>query len=807
MLRFLRLFLSGWTAILVFALAASLFAAPASSVHGTVFDPDGLALPNATVELLDHGVPVATVSTNAKGQYEIARQPLPGERLRVSGTGFRTLEKTLEDANGAAMASVDCVLQIAPLSEAVTVISTGSPTPQAQLGASVTLLSATEFQGTRDLQEALRMAPGVQAIQVGQAGGSTSLFIRGGGSDANKVLIDGIPMNDIGGSMEFANLASAGIEHVEILRGPNSVLYGSDALAAVVSLTTARGTTPLPLLTYTSEGGNFGSYLQEGALSGRFDRFDYFTSYTRSATNNSVADDKYHNGTLTGNYGWKLTPASSLRATVHHDQLASGAPNAIELYGLPMQARQGNEDAYFGATWEAQNTANWSNLVRYGGLRLRSQYTQFAAAGTPQSGYTLGAPVTLTGANGYTVSGQALEFNSGPPYPYTYPGSTDKDFVHAQSGYRFNPHLQGLAAFRYEDERGYSGAPSSSVERGNYSYTFQVQGDLLNRVFYTVGGGVEDNGLFGLAFTPRVSVAWQAAGGTKLRASFGKGIKEPALFDQLDSLYTLLENNTYSKLAAQYHIAPIGPENSRSYDGGIDQYLFAGRTRLSLSLFHNEFTNGIEYIPPQGLTDLGLPSSIVTIASNANFGATVNSKAYRAQGVEAEIESQLTKSIFVRAGYAYTDARIQRSFTGDAIGPSQNPAFPTVAIGAYSPLIGARPFRVAPHTGNFQAGYRRGRVYTALTGTLVSRRDDSDFLAYDANYGSTLLLPNRNLDAAFQRIDWTASYRATRALSLQASARNLLCQHYSEAFGYPSQPFGFLAGVKLTLGAESWRWK
>ncbi len=494
---------------------------------------------------------------------------------------------------------------------------------------------------------------------------------------------------------------------------------------------------------------------------------------------------------------------------MHHDQVASGQPGAIELYGLPANAAQVNEDAYYGVTWDDKTTANWHNQLQYGGLRLRSQFSEFAPAGTPESGYTLGAPVTIQGSNGYAVSGQALESNDGPPYPYAYPGSTDKDFVYAQSDYRINPHLLGLVAFRYEDERGYSGGHASSIDRGNYSYTFQFQGDVLNRLFYTVGSGLEDNGLFGIAGTPRASLAWQVArkgifSGTKLRASFGEGIKEPALFDQLDSLYTLLSGLPASpgspsgtQLIAQYHVAPIGPENSRSYDGGIDEMLLNGRSRLSLTLFHNEFTNGVEYVPPQGLLDLGVPSAI---AAAAVYGATVNSEAYRSQGLEVEIEHQATRDLFIRAGYTYVDAQIQRSFSS---GPSFNPNFPSVPIGDFSPLVGARPFRIAPHTGYFEAGYRHNRLFGALRGTLVGSRDDSDFLT-DSNGGNSLLLPNRNLDGAYQRLDLTSSYQANRYVAIEGNFQNLLSEHYSEVFGYPSLPFMFRLGMKFTLGGESW---
>jgi iron complex outermembrane receptor protein/vitamin B12 transporter len=227
---------------------------------------------------------------------------------------------------------------------------------------------------------------------------------------------------------------------------------------------------------------------------------------------------------------------------------------------------------------------------------------------------------------------------------------------------------------------------------------------------------------------------------------------------------------------------------------------------MSLSLFHNEFTNGIEYVEPQGLTDIGLPISIVTIAQDTSYGATVNSKAYRAQGIEAEFELQLTRDFFARAGYTYVDARIQRSFSNDTGIVVTNPSLPSsgssIPIGVYSPLVGARPFRIAPHTGYFQMGYRHAKLFAAVSGTLVSRRDDSDFLT-DSNGDNTMLLPNRNLDGAYQKLDLTASYQMARNVAIETNVQNLLSEHYSEAFGYPSLPFTFRMGMKISFGGES----
>jgi iron complex outermembrane receptor protein/vitamin B12 transporter len=799
---------------LLFVLTGTALSLPEITVQGTVSDPTGALVINAKVELIENDVVTATAMTDFRGRYAVHGDVTAKTRLRVSCSGFDTIEEAISAPIDSKDLTMNMSLPLASYSEQITVTSSGTPTPQAQLGVSVSSLTQTDYEGTRDIQEGLRLIPGLQAVQTGQAGGTTSLFIRGGDDNANKVLIDGMPANDIGGSFEFANLASAGIAQVEVLRGPNSALYGSDALAGVVSFTTPRGSTPLPLFTYFVDGGNFGIYHQEGTLSGLFSRLDYFTDYSRFDSRNSIPDNAFHNGTFAGSFGWMLSRNSSLRATVHHDQVAAGEPNAIDLYGIPSDAKQVSEHDYFGVTWEDQGTASWHNILRYGGARLRSNYTEFAPTGIPQyidgnlADY-LGAPVTIRGANGYTVNGQAL-YQYVQTYPASFPSSTDKDFVYAQSDYRFTPRFLGLFAFHYVNERGYSSSPTISINRGNYSYTFEVQGDVHNRLFYTVGGGLEDNGLFGLAGTPRASVAWQVAEGrtgrflssTKLRASYGEGIKEPSILDQTTSVYTLLRSLTGGgQLISQYHVKAIGPVRSKTYEAGIDQLILDGRGRLSLTAFHNDFSDGIEYIPQQGLIDLGVPGPV---AAAAVYGATVNSQAFRAEGMETEVEYKVRNNLFARAGYTYLDARIRRSFSSDALGPSFNPNFPEIPIGIYSPLLGARPFRRAPHTGYLQLGYRAGRLFSCIRGTFVGRRDDSDFLASDASGGTSLLLPNRNLDAAYQRIDFTASYQINRYVAVEANLQNLPSERYSEAFGYPSPPFMFRLGLKFSLGGESW---
>ncbi len=796
------------------SLTAIVATAQSITIRGTVTDPSGAIVAGATVDLLRQQEIIASTTSDSQGQYRLAIAPEQSSALRISAPGFRGVLHPVATMPRFHDIVIDCQFELESLAQQITVTATGTPTPEARLGAAVTVLQSEDYQGTEDMQQGLRLVPGVQVTQTGQAGGVANLYIRGGGSDANKILIDGIPMNDIGGTVNFGNLATTGIGSAEILRGPNSVLYGPDALAGVISLNTARGSTPLPLLTYTVDGGNFNTYHEDGTLSGTLRHYDYFSEFSRFDTGNALPDNTFHNGTFAGNFGWMATKTTSLRATVHHDRVASGQPNALLLYGIPTEAKQANEDSYFGVTLENQTSATWHNLLRYGGTRLRSLYTEFAATGIPQYDVSgdlldyLGAPVTIRGANGYSVSGQAF-YQYVQPYPNFYPTSTDEDFVYAQSDKQLGAHVAGLVAFQYQNERGYSAAPESSVSRGNYNYTLQIQGDIRGRLFYTVGGGLEDNGLFGFAAVPRISLAYALRrptdtgllSGTKLRASFGEGIKEPSVGDQTTSLYALLQSlPNGGQLISQYHVGQIGAENSRTYDLGIDQDFLEGRAEASLTLFHNEFTHGIEFILQQGLSDLGVPAPIAAAAVD---GATVNSQAYLAQGAEIDAKYE-AKRLFARAGYTYLDARIRQSFSSDALGPSFNPDIPGVPIGAFGPLIGARPFRMAPHSGYFEFGYAHSRFSGSLKGTLVSRRDDSDFLSADANGELSLLLPNRNLDPAYQRLDAVLSYQATHHVKFESSFQNLLSQHYSEAFGYPALPFTFRSGVKFSFGGESW---
>ncbi len=805
-------------ALMLIMASLPLYAQEAKALHGEVRDPLSSLVVNASVDLLQGTRVIASTATGPDGAFGFDIPDSGRYSIRVTAPSFQTTTSPAIYLSKSAKAELNVTLATQTFTQQVTVTATGTPTPEAQVGASVTVIPSGDFRYSPEVQDPLRLIPGVQITQVGQMGGTSGLSIRGGNTDANKVLIDGVPADAIGGAVEFANLATVGIQSIEVLREPNSALYGSDALAGVVSLTSARGATRLPLITYAGDGGNFGTYRNEVTAGTVYRHFDLYSAFARIDTSNNIPNSEFHNATYAGNFGWTPNTANDLRFTVRHIAVSGGQANAIALYGIPDDAQQQEQDNYLGAVWNNQATDKWHNQLRYGGLRLNSEFNSFGATGIfdPNTGYYDGAPVTITGANGYSVHGQAIFQYSADPSQYLSP--TARDFAYAQTSYTFNLHLLALGAFKYEHESGsagYAGTARTTIQRDNYSYTLQLSGDIRNRLFYNLGTGLEDNGLFGFAATPRASLAYylvrpSAMGfftGTKLHGTFGKGIKEPSVYQQANSLYGLLAPlSNGNQLIEQYDVTPLGPENSRTFDGGIDQQILNGRALIGVTYFHNEFTSDVEYVPQAGLIELGVPAA--NLPPFVLGGAYLNSLAFRSQGTELEAEYKLGSHLFARGGYTYTDAAVQRSFSSDNLSPSFNTSsnFSSIAIGADSPLVGARPFRVAPHTGYFGINYTRPKFYTSFTGTLVGQRDDSDFLT-DSNFGNSLLLPNRNLLGGYERLELGGGYQISPRINVYANIQNLLSEHYSEAFGYPALPLTFRSGIKLSFGGESWKLK
>ncbi|GGG76274.1 TonB-dependent receptor [Edaphobacter dinghuensis] len=806
------------------ALAAILFlAAPCARaviVRGTVTDPLGAAVAGARVQLIQGKSAIAASLTGLDGSFEI-RSTAPGRFLLL--TSARTFTPNIgQDFYGGRTDVVtrNVTLEIASVTTAVTVTATGIPTPIQQVSSPVTLIPQSDLVTQVGIVDDLRQSPGAAAVQTGQYGGATSLFVRGGNSTANKVLIDGIPAEDVGGVFDFGNVSSTGLTGFEFYRGPNSVLYGSDAGASVVSLNSPRGNSLRPALNYSGDAGNFHTYRNEAALSGAWNRLDYYGAFSRFDSSNALPLDRFHSATSVANLGFNITANTQARFTLRNAVSASGLPSAHDFYGISSDGKQGDQDIYSGLTLENRALqSKWHNLVRYGIARKREQEHQFTNVGEPIT-YDFGGGdvfteyfgnnVTIRGANGYTATGQASFFLPNED------SASNRDELYYQSDYAFTHHLTALFGFRYENERGSFVEPDFGedeiTKRTNYQYTLQFQGDIKSRLFYSLGGAIEKNHLYGVAGTPRIGLSYVPVRsgngwfkGTKLRANVATGVQEPNLAIEFQSLYKQLELAGNTSAIAQYHITPVGAERSRTYDIGIDQNILSEKLILKAGYFHNIFDHQLEGVQSGALTQyFGLPPSVVS----GLFSAYLNSLAFRAQGLETELQYQPTRHIFLRGGYTYLDAVVIQSFSGDAIAantgnPTENPNLPGIAIGAESPLIGARPFRRPPHTGFFTAQYTTSKFSAALKGALASRSDDSTYLdGFDPNFGNSLILPNRDLDFGYAKLDANFLFAATNHVTIFSQFGNLLSQQHIGPIGYPGLPFTFRTGLKIRIGGN-----
>ncbi|WP_246409052.1 TonB-dependent receptor [Granulicella aggregans] len=786
-------------------------------VKGTVTDPLGAVVIGARIQLIQGQQVIALGVSGVDGIFEI-RSTAKG-RFRLLGSAATFTPGVGKDFYGGVteVVSQNVVLEIASVTEQVTVTATGIETPVQQTSAALSLIGYEEFATRLGVVDALRQAPGVQFVQQGQLGGVSSLFVRGGSSTANKVLIDGITAEDVGGVFDYGTLSSTAISSAELYRGPNSVLYGSDAGAAVVSFNTPRGESVRPVFVYKGEGGNFSTYRNQAEFSGTRQKLDYYAAFSRLNTSNALPLDEYHSITEAANLGYALFPGVLARFTLRNGVSASGLPGAHDFFGISNNGKQSDQDLYSGLTLESRtNNDRWHNLVRYGVTRKREQFAQYAYEGTviPVFGFpeNFGNVVTIRGANGYSATGQTSFFGSNSN------ASTNRDELFFQSDYAFSRHLSGLGSFRYENERGTFVLPdfveNERIKRTNYEYTLQFQGDIKNRLFYSVGGAIEKNHLYGIAGTPRIGLAYVPVRisngwfrGTKVRASAATGVQEPTLSLEFASLYTQLQENDPNAAVdiAAYNIRQPTAQRSRSYDAGVEQNIHGERLIFKAGYFHNVFDRQLEGIDSNGLQQyFGLSPTV----ANTLFEGYVNSLAFRGQGAETEIEWQAMKHLFVRGGYTYLNAKVIQSFATDAAAaqngiPTTNPNLPGIAIGAFSPLVGARPFRRAPHTGYFAVQYSVSKFSVGMTGTLASRSDDSTFLGFsDVNGDNTLLLPNRDLDFAYAKLDAHASVAATRKLTLFTQLDNLLSQQHIGPIGYPSLPFTARGGLTYRFGGE-----
>src|SRR5580692_12653184 len=630
-----------------FLLFVSLAAASAADLKVKVVDPQSAAVPGAQVLLLEDKTashPQVEL-TSAEGLAVFREMAAGPHHVRVLAPGFAVDSTAVSDSAD----SVTIQLRLAPTSQTVVVTATRTPVEASSAGAAVEVLSGEQLQVMNPVaaDDALRFLPGAVVNTAGQRGGLSSLFVRGGNSNYNKVIVDGVSVTEPGGTIDFGTLSLGEADRLEFLRGTQSTLYGSDAMSSVVQVWTRTGNTPVPELTFGADAGNYGTENGYASLAGSRGRFDYNVFGNQFNTNGSGPNDAYSNSLEGTNVGFAVNQQVSLRLRVRHDNSVTGVPGAWNFNGqnvfnidgttyvlspdLGGKARQNNLLASLdvavktGSNWTHHFTGFEYNLkTTNSDSGISPENTPFGTINTPFE-----ALVNINRA-GFDYQGDYVE----------------RSWAHTTVGYEF------------EDENGSVNDPiPADFASGGHGLrlnqaAYVQQALTLGRLTVIAGGRFIHNTTFGNTGVPRVALGFQALrgshifSGTRLNFSYATGIKEPRFEETFVSSEFQLPNPN------------LKAERNRALEAGFQQNLLK-RFVLVANYFNNLFHDQIEF---------------VTVNPTTFVGEYVNLEKSLAHGAEVELQSRLTQRLSSRCSgrpasapaqaLGYYDAHLPRPALG-----------------------------------------------------------------------------------------------------------------------------------------------
>ncbi len=627
--------------------------------------------------------------------------------------------------------------------EEIIVTADRAPTPLSRVIAPTTVISGAELRerGVVFLQDALRQVPGAAVVSTGSYGGTTSLFLRGGESDYTKVLIDGVPVNQAGGAFNFGTLSTDNIERIEIVRGPVSVLYGSDAVTGVVNVITRQGNGGLNG-EVSGQGGSHGSWLGAASVSGGSALASYSAALSRLSTD----------GIYRFNSGYSSTVGSgalSIRPDGRTD--------------ITLTARTGDNTFHF-----PTNSA---------GIASDSNQTNL------QDGTTLGLELGHRLGAGAELRVQVASHSQVDGSSDTRDSPADTiGFFASQSqtrSLRRSADVRGIlqlsrrtrvtlgtqaefqdlrefsrSEFNFDTAVTVSADPPFDASRRNLGVYGQTVVDIGDRALVNVGLRLDDNQKFGTHFTYRAGAVYALVGGLRARAGFGSGFKEPSI------------RENYAQSPFEVGNPGLEPEESTTWELGLEQGLLRGRMTLAVNYFDQRFKNLIQY----------------------NGGATPGSPTYEnvaratSRGVELLADLRLNRRATVSASYTYLRTRVQdagfSTGTGDVF------------------VEGKELIRRPSHSARLDGRFRPvDRLSLGLAANYTGAREDVDFQSFPS---ARTTLP------AYLLVDADLSVSVRRAphgphLAVTLRGENLLDRRYETVVGFPGRGRAVFAGARVGL--------
>jgi len=723
-----------------------------ATIQGKILDPDGRTVANARVSLLSGLAPVEDRVTDGEGAYRFEGL-LRGRYTVIAGvTGFSDRSAEIILGPGEAR-SLDLRLKVSAVEEQVVVSASLEPALPEQIGSSTSIVTRQEIQDqdAESVFETLRGIPGLNVSQTGRRGGTTSVFIRGGNSDYNLVLIDGIQVNLFGGDFDLASIATDGVQRVEVTRGPESALFGSNAVAGVINIVSETGDGP-PHFSFLAEGGSFYTRRLAGGGSGLIHGFSWAYNLSRLDTDGAVANDHYRNQSSYLSLGYSRSPKRQFTFHFLGDANSAGAPGAYgsdpdHLFpGIDKVSRNKQNLFAYQASYSEQFTARLKQVFSVSVSPDRSFFiSPFGDS------YLKNLRVVVNTHGEVAVSGKDLfiygfEFNHEQIQDTFITNASNTAFVLPRESYAY------FAENRWNPVRRWFFTTGLRVDDLR---TSSLPTDGFSRPFIPASSVVKVNPRIATSYLLREAPSAESLGATRFHGSFGTGIRAPNGFD------LAFTNNPLLK-----------PEKSISFDAGVEQRFLSDRAIFDVTYFYNRYKDQIVVLGGS-LTNL----STFTSDNLANS---------RAQGLETSLRLRPLRSLDVSAEYTWLGTSI-------------------LALDG-STLV-QTPFRVG------QPLLRRPRSSAAYNITWHHRRLTLNTNAYirggtldvepnDATFACQLGAPCLFHNPGYVLANAGFSYQLPRGLEIHGKLNNFANQKYEDVFGFPSLRLNFLAGIRYQFPSK-----
>jgi vitamin B12 transporter len=488
-----------------------------------------------------------------------------------------------------------------PATESEPIVITGTRTdiPLDQSPASVSIVTSQDMEEKQieRVADALREAPGLSVVQTGTAGQLTSVFMRGLNSGHTQVLLDGIPINQgLAAQMDFANLTTDDIDRIEIVRGPQSSLYGPRAMAGVIQIFTKQGEGP-PGIKLSSEGGSYDTFRESLESDGKIDKFDYSIGASRLDTDNARPNNQYRNSAGIANIGW--SPGDQLRvsALLMYSNSDAGNPNTI-FNPKPV-------DNFLTEKWLVAPHVDL-RLTDWWEHKFIFSYDHERQLNDPnQDGFTPGT--TFVGPTRALFERTTIDYQN-DLRPTSWLTITSGFFFSRVNAGQERPFVLQI----------FGPQPTFVSDHTQETAGFLEATAKIDNLVFVAGGRFDHFNQFGDIWTYRIASSYKIdKTDTTLHASVATGFSPPSSQDKI--------------FGGNFG---LDPEEDFAWDAGVEQRLWNKRVTISATYFHNELSNVIGF--------------------NGLFTA-LNLGAARTQGIEAELRATPIADLLLRASYTYLD--------------------------------------------------------------------------------------------------------------------------------------------------------